>query len=345
MAGTSLIYTRVRDLTGLEDSYENLGGANVRVRTAPQNVSIDPIEIAAPAGTFQTVTAKYSDVDDNFKYAFLRFIRPDSAKVDFIYDAELDRFRVRATGGEQAIGNRGTSPGVILDTSLGAWDLDNTVITRENGILTIKFRILVKSTLGMRVDAYLHVIDLDGREDGYDNVGGAYWIIPNTAPENVSLTPTEAQSIAGTYRTFTATYRDVEQNIDIAAIRFVNPSGSVFEARLQPSYSDGQRKFYVRGITLGRSPGTPGATISTATGTLDVEQSSVVLNGSTLIINFRIALTGLMAGVNAAYLRVNDTVLGTIIQVRPNNARWTITNPSIFYVNRLSNAKEWEDLY
>lgn len=346
MDGVNPIYARVRDLTGLEDSYENLGGVSVRVGAPPRNVSISPAQVVTTYGTFHTVTATYSDADDNFKTAFLRyqFDRNKDAKIDFVYDAELDRFRIRDTSPAPVSADRKT-PGVILKTPLGALDIDNTTVTRENGTLTIGFRILVNA-VDARASAYLHVIDSDGFQDDYENFDDAYWFIPNTRPVNVSLSPADPSSVAGTYRTFTATYRDAEQNIILAALRFTNPSGSIFEAQLQYPNSPTSPQMFVRGVSTPQKPGAPGATISVPTGTLDVEHSSFVFNGSTLTVNFRIALTSMMSGVNVAYLRVRDAIQFDTIQDRVNNASWTIMNPSIFSTERFpSSDDEWQDLY
>ena len=184
---------------------------------------------------------------------------------------------------------------------------------------------LAVSTAGLASGSYTYLARaLDDRGAASDAVATTQQVT-NAAPQAGSLTPASATDPAGTYRTFTADYRDANGAQDLAFVYFrVN---EFVPTMLDCVYDAVANKLYVRSedgarLVGGFAPGSANV-ISTTHGSLDCALTTVERAGERLTVNWRVSAGQALAAPNTLFLRARDRsgADGGYIYA----SRWTIT--------------------
>jgi hypothetical protein len=279
----------------------------------PTGAGITPGSGLDNVDVFRTFTAQYRDPNgaSDIDIAYLRVANASSgATLTAVYYGPTNRLYLVAEDGSTLLG--GFTPGSAntLTNTRGTLNVANTSVSRSGDTMTVHWSVSAKAPL---VGA--NSLQLLSRDHFFAwsawTTHGSWSVLnhANSAPAGVGITPNPASDAAGTFRAFTARYRDADgaADIDIAYLRVANSSTG--QALTAVYYGPTNRLYLVAedGVTLlgGFAPGSAN-TISNSLGTLDVAATTLSRSGDTLTVNWSLSPKATLAGANSLQLLARD---------------------------------------
>ena len=302
------------------------------VNNSPVLGTITPSSGTKLPSTSISFTTTYTDADGwaNLKEAYLLISTATTALTNscyLYYDQNANLLYLRDD--TNSSWGTGYTPGSasILENSYIKLDCATITVTGSTNTLTIKWSITFKPAYsGKLYNTYLSVKDDVDKTVVLTKKGT---ITVNTTPVNGTVTPSSGTGQANVYQNFTTTYTDADGWQNIQYVYFLINSSTSAAQCFEGYYNQNTNLLYLRddnGSSTWLGGYTPGSSniIENSFGKLDCSKTTISGSGTTLTINWQVALKSPFTGAKKTYLYVRDDV--NTYQNLTQKGNWVLPN-------------------
>ncbi len=298
----------VLDMSGLSDGWESLGTVQVQATDKPPvNTGVTPSSGAVSTGAATTLTSQYSDPNGaaSLKGAYLLLNESLSGAnaVYLWYDCTAKKLYLRDSANRAWLGP--VSPGAVNTLENNACKLycGDTTVAANNETLTVNWRVELKPSAGGRtLNEWMYVLDTSGLSDGWESLGTISVPVPNKPPVNTSVTPSSGTVSTGQAITYTTRHSDPDGATTLKGAYLLLDETLDGADAVYLWYDCAANRIYLRDSankawSAGVAPGV-GVALENNTCRVYCAETSVVREGETLSVNWRIELKSSTMGRN-----------------------------------------------
>jgi len=287
--------------------------------TRPSTAGVSPNNGWSAPGTWQHFATVYRDPDGvcDIKYAdlLINTATTNISECAYVrYDVQANRMYLHHATDNRWLPPTGVAPGTaqVIQNGYARLDVEHSTVVTSTDTVTITWEVwFTQKSSGRQYYLYLHVEDMAGDHDGWDNYGD--WVV-NAKPTTLYLSPNAGPVPIGPWNEFVTRYADQDGYAALCEMYLLITGSSPGTANaVYLKYSRCQNAMYLRNTAdtawLGPiTPKTPGAFLENEYCKLHGEWSRWgKYNSRTLTLRWWLQFKQPFAGRHRVYLRAIDS--------------------------------------